>query len=388
MNKVVGLFAGLTALVAMGSAGASTSTTCPITPVLVYTAINDATGHIFDVFNAEGVSWATAEDCANDKNVGGVDGHLATITSESENKWVIEKLLTPSLAVQSPGTPLLKSQVWVGGVQDKTGITAPGVGDGWRWVNNEGPFSGSNGNTDYTNWANNEPNDGGSDLFENSQEDHLTLGRFYAGNSEVTVENRYVWNDEGVAPGSIGGFIVEYDVPRAAACDPTGTNLAKPCQTIDGQTLVFPPGSFDPGETIKFTSYEFTDPRVLEGKCTVNRGPLTLFTDAAAFGPDAQLRIPSYLCGSPRFVVVKVDSSDLDISKGTVDIVNKTTETVLPTNLYKCCESDPQEPGALGYKILQGSAVPGRGRVAIHEPRQNARKRSSNPNGRLQWRGD
>lgn len=72
---------------------------------------------------------------------------------------------------------------------------------------------------------------------------------------------------------------------------------------------------------------------MVAGKCTT-RAPLTLFTDSA-FGPDAQLRIPAYLCGSPKFVVVKVDSSALTIEKGAVLVENE-TDTVLPNNLYKC----------------------------------------------------
>ena len=152
-------------------------------------------------------------------------------------------------------------------------------------------FPGENTGTVYANWHNVpgevEPNNNGG------SENHLTQGRFGLGGG---------WNDEGSALGSITGFIVEYDVPRSAEC-----TVGQDCETIDGQTLVFPTGSFQTGDTIKFTAYEFTDPRVVNGKCTT-RGPLELFTDAA-FGPNARLKIPPYLCGSPKFVVVAVDSS-------------------------------------------------------------------------------
>ncbi len=308
MNKGIGLFIGLTALFA-GSAGAA----CPSGPV--FAATNEATGHVFEVYRADGISWVDAADCAGNTSISGAAGHLATITSSSENQWVIDELLIPSL----DAAPLLKSQVWVGGYQE------PGFGEpggGWRWVNSEGPFSGSNGNPDFTSWAASEPNNSGG------IENHLTVGRY--------PDNLYGWNDEGAALSSIGGFIVEYDVPRTAACTPGSTEPTQSCQTIDGQTLVFPTGSYTGGDTIKFTAFEFTDPRVdAFGKCTVNPGPLTLFTDAA-FGSDAQLRIPAYLCGSPKFVVVKVNSEDLEILKGTVLVEHKTTEIVLPDNLYKC----------------------------------------------------
>jgi hypothetical protein len=101
--------------------------------------------------------------------------------------------------------------------------------------------------------------------------------------------------------------------------------------------LIFPDSSFTGGDTIKFTAYEFTDPRVVGGQCTTGQ-PLTLFTDTVAFGNDAQLRIPPYLCGSPKFVVVKVDSGNITVADGAV-LVEHDTEVVLPDNLYKC--SDP-----------------------------------------------
>ncbi len=53
------------------------------------------------------------------------------------------------------------------------------------------------------------------------------------------------------------------------------------------------------------------------------------------FGADATLTIPAYLCGSPRFLVVKVDATDLTIRKGAVEVVNDTDE-VLPDNDYAC----------------------------------------------------
>ena len=141
---------------------------------------------------------------------------------------------------------------------------------------------------------------------------HLTLGRYGAGGG---------WNDEGVAPGSIAGFIVEYDIPRPASC--TGSE----CQTINGQYLSIPQQWIDnPDDTITFSAYEFTDPRVASGKCGVE--PLTLF--GAAYGKP-ELRIPAYLCGSPKIVVVAVDGSDLNFTTGTVLIENDTA-TVLPGN--------------------------------------------------------
>ena len=307
---------GFVGLVAMIFAQAAAAQGCP-TAVKVADRINSDTGHYYEVYRADGISWACAKAHAEALKYGDIPGHLATITSSGEDAFV-DQLRTDSL---SQG--LTQPQVWVGGYQEAAGAEPSG---GWRWDNGEGPFPGANTEPAYANWAVGEPNNAGGN------EEHLTIGRFGPGGG---------WNDEGAAIASIGGFIVEYDVPRSAACQGTA------CQTIQGHTLIFPQGSFEGDDAIRFSAYEFTDPRVTSGvpseKCGV--APLTLFTDANDGKPE--LRIPPYLCGSPKFVVIAVDSSDLDIFSGTVFVEND-TGTVLPDNLYKECndpipqDSDPQ----------------------------------------------
>lgn len=317
MDKGISLLFSLTALLAMGSAQAQY--VCPsVTPqkLSVPNNINPETGHTFDVYKADGICWADAKAfVAGLPAQGGptVFPHLATITSSSENQWITENLLAPALNLP---TPLTQSQVWLGGFRDAT------AAGGWRWENNEGAFSGLNGGIGYTNWANGEPNN------SSPGENHLTLGRY--------PDDPAGWNDEGAAVGSIGGFIVEYDTPRTSA-DCAGTST-EACTTVNGQTLTFPAGSFNQSTgNIQFTAYEFNDPRVdpNTGKCTVGRGgPLSLFTDPA-FGGGVTLTIPDYLCGSPRFLVVKVNSENLSILKGAV-LVENDTDTILPGNSYKC----------------------------------------------------
>lgn len=314
MYKTISLIAGLTALFVMGSAQAA-ACQLPSTPELKATLVNPETGHTFDVYKATGITWDQAMCFVDDLPAVGsatTKAHLATITSSSENQWIVDLLLTPVLNVLEGG----RTQVWVGGFRDASA---------WRWVNGEGPFPDMNGGTEYTNWAPGEPNNSGGN------EKHVTLGRF--------ANNLSGWNDEGAAVGSIGGFIVEYDTPRTSAdCEGTST---KACTTVKGQTLTFPAGSFDQNtDTVGFTAYEFNDPRIdpITGKCsggTLVRGPLVLFDDVAAFGPDAKLTIPAYLCGSPKFLVVKVDATDLDIRKGAVFVENE-TDVILPGNLYQC----------------------------------------------------
>jgi hypothetical protein len=299
MSKRIRIIASLFSMLAAGSASAAVDCTGVAGEVLVNGATNPETGHYFEVYAANGIDWVSANRSASARTCGGVAGHLATVTSSGEEAFVDQ------FRHDSLGSGLPQPQVWVGGYQD----------GGWRWVNNEGPFPSVNTEPAYANWAPGEPNNSGG------VENHLTLGRFDSGGPWVDGG----WNDEGVAPGSIGGYIVEYDVPRPAAC--TGAS----CETINGQFLTFPPGSFQPGDTIKFNAYEFADPRVAAGQCGVNG--LTLFSDPNDGKPE--LRIPAYLCGSPKFVVVAVDSSELDILDGTVFVENQ-TNVVLPNNLYQC----------------------------------------------------
>ena len=72
-------------------------------------------------YKADGICWAAAEDfVARSRSACAAQTpSFATITSASENKWIIEKLLTPGAEPCNPGTQLGKSQVWVGGVQDE-----------------------------------------------------------------------------------------------------------------------------------------------------------------------------------------------------------------------------------------------------------------------------
>jgi hypothetical protein len=302
MRKRISLIAGLTVLFVMGSAGA----TDPGSPCgdLIVSETNPETGNYFEVYAFAGIRWTDARYCAakNHPTLAGVTGYLATITSSKEDVWVDNLRRKAELR-----------EVWVGGSQTVTS-SSDEPGRGWRWENGEGSIATlQQPSPFYSNWLDGEPNNlGGS-------ESHLAIG----------LGDDFGWNDEGNR-GNITGYIVEYDIPRTAEC-----TVGVDCETIEGQTLVFPEGSFDPDgdQTIGFTAFEFTDPRVAGGKCGIDS--LTLFRASDGFTPGVELRIPAYLCGSPRFLVVKVDATDLTIESGAVEVVND-TEVVLPDNLFEC----------------------------------------------------
>jgi hypothetical protein len=328
MDGRITLIAGLTALFAVGSVHAQ-QVICPGYNQ-VHTAINDETGHTYFLYSSPEITWDEAQACVDAlPEQSEVPAHLATITSSSENQWIVDELLL------NVGVPrLAQSQAWGGGFQE-AGADEPN--EGWRWVNNEGPIPvpGSTVTLGYSNWSpapNLEPNNTGGN------EEHLTLGRFSG--------DLGLWNDEGSAPASIGGFIVEYDTPRTANAGCTTTGTTTTCTTVEGQTMTFPPGTFIGGSSFTFTAYEFTDPRVnASGRCVgINgvRGPLTLFDDDAFNLPNTpsgsasgKLVIPAYLCGSPKFLVVRAVGTGINIPTGVVITESETTD-ILPGNIFDC----------------------------------------------------
>jgi hypothetical protein len=328
MYKSISLIAGLTALFAVGAAGATSGDPCGD---LKASDTNPDTGNFFEVYQVAGIHWTVARVCAakNHPTLAGVKGYLATITSSKEDVWVDNLRRKTYLR-----------EVWVGGSQI-AGSEEPG--SGWFWENGEGSIATpQQPSPSYSNWLvidvdeplEGEPNDLGG---PENPENHLAIG----------LGGSFGWNDEGNL-NNITGYVVEYDIPRTAEC-----TVGLDCETIKGQTLVFPEGSFEPdgGQTIGFTAFEFTDPRVdpMTGKCTTGELPLELFKEEDGFPADSQLTIPAYLCGSPRFLVVKVDATDLTIENGAVEVVND-TQVVLPGNLFECsgpidddAQLDPQK---------------------------------------------
>ena len=114
-------------------------------------------GHIYKVFN-NGISWTQAKDFCE-----GEVGHLVTITSQEEQDFINEQLLS--------GT--MKHCYWIGLAREKGTST-------WRWVNGE-EFS-------FANWARNEPN------YMDSREDYAELfGKNFANSG--TQKFLGEWND-------------------------------------------------------------------------------------------------------------------------------------------------------------------------------------------------
>ena len=282
------------------------SATDSSTPMPV--AEGDFDGRHYEIYADAGVDWQTANTAANASIHFGVNGHLATITSASEDAYI-------RLLRSNANEYLAQPEVWVGGMTDSDCFPVPGCG--WNWVNDEGPISTSQVPlASYSNWLGSEPNNAGS-------------GEKYLG---VGLLGQFGWNDEGNL-GLIGGYVVEYD--NWTPVDPAECASVEGCETTIGQTLILPASALGVDPEIGVRTFEYTDD---PARCGVS--PAVLYdTDG---NPNNDLIIPPYLCGSPKFLIVEVITDGIDISEGTVQIENEVTDA-LPDNLYECTGPiDPQ----------------------------------------------
>ncbi|GAB5522560.1 MAG: hypothetical protein Roseis2KO_04320 [Roseivirga sp.] len=104
-------------------------------------------GHFYQYFPQTGILWTPARDAAATKQLFGLTGYLATITTQAESDFIIERVA---------------GSAWIGGTDEAN------EGD-WRWVTGpEGLENGGAGRpiTGFTNWNDSEPNNccGGEDF--------------------------------------------------------------------------------------------------------------------------------------------------------------------------------------------------------------------------------
>lgn len=323
--------------------------------VVVITDAEPFEGHHYKVIKANAIDWNSANAAAMNSEFMGVTGRLATITSAAEDLF-IEQLRAAALG---------SKEAWVGGRQDKNLCTAAqlasptlSLGCGWIWNNSEGSISTPQVPLpSYSNWQPNEPNDLGSEMY---------LG--------VGLNGEFGWNDE-QALSLIGGYVIEFDtvVPVTGCVGGTGCPTATGPGGATGQTLTYPPVAGGPDASLGVVNYDFMDPRFNGDGC--DQEVLTLFTSDNVAGVDTlqnDLIIPSYLCGSPGFRVVAIDSTDIEVQNGTIFVENEVL-ALLPNNLYECTgpkgvvppvDLDPQHRDVVSWqstnpdRMLEGDIGP------------------------------
>ena len=178
-------------LVALGIAALSTGVMAQYTGGTVYQ--NSANGHYYQVFTGS-VNPNNANAYSATLSHAGYQGHLATITSQNENTWLINTF----------GGSTLADKV-IGGIQAAGSLTRD---SGWSWVTGEA--------WDYTNWNSGEPNDEYNPT-EVGRENALQI----AGN--VTDGS---WNDLPFTYFPLNGFLVEYSAPL----NPTNNAVPEPTE--------------------------------------------------------------------------------------------------------------------------------------------------------------
>ena len=160
------------------------------------------TGHYYEYVSGTR-SWGDANAAASAKTFYGLKGYLVTITSEKENKFIVDNKLVPS-----------DDSAWMGATDDPnlTGDTE----DTWYWVT--GPEAGTKffyGRYPdigpecyvYCNWTSGEPNNGSGG--------GESYGEFYYSGS---------WNDLLEDSDQAEGYLVEYGgMPNDVSTLPTAT---------------------------------------------------------------------------------------------------------------------------------------------------------------------
>ena len=143
-------------------------------------------GHYYRVVvKNESLTWNDAAREAWWQGYSGLRGHLATITTVEEHKFIEDLRLRSGDA--------WGVTMWLGGRQESDQASAD---RGWNWLNDEGAIGGTVGGSGYSGWYTNEPNDWPT-AAEDNGENELVLSR-----------NNSVWND---GSGVQRGYVVEFE---------------------------------------------------------------------------------------------------------------------------------------------------------------------------------
>ena len=295
-----------------------------------------ATGHFYQYIPASGILWNDARIAASSSTLLGLTGYLATITSEEESDFLIERV---------------GGSAWIGATDEETEGT-------WRWVTGpEGLENAGSGRviSGFINWNDDEPNNccGGED-FAHMMDWTVPPGR---------------WNDlsnDSAPPGSQyhpTGYMIEYG---GLPGDPdvfteiTGSTLIEPLQEISvvGPISICPNlmGVVYTTQALEGYTYEWT---VDGGVLVAGQGSNEIVVNWGATNANAKVSvraISNLAC---------VTEADLPV------VINVQLEPPLPTGPEAVCFTDlgteqvyntPSTPGSdYTWQVTNGQITAGQG---------------------------
>ncbi len=177
-------------------------TTAQAVPVLWSSAVG-GNDHYYEIIRSPAITWDEANAAANAATYNGLQGHLATVTSQGEQDFISDV----NFVGDSYG--LYGDLIWLGGYQDIPGSSnndLDGADANWHWVTGEA--------WDYTNWSSTEPNNGR--WLPGQYEDYLSMTRAWF--------NPGYWSDSinsALHTGNMSeAYIIEYEPGHAPVPEP------------------------------------------------------------------------------------------------------------------------------------------------------------------------
>lgn len=314
-------------------------------------AIEDTnTGHWYLFVADPAASWADASAAASSAaNGDDYRSYLATVTSSDENTFIFLNLA-------------FNTTVWLGGFQLPDATQAD---EGWRWTNNDGVIPAAPSSDPFENWATGEPTANAINNTENFLNGALDRDFLLADYAQGSNNSWYAASLNGqtaaLPPLIVDGYVVEFEpvVPEpveevGVITDPQSCKenqgTGQGCTTIPEHRIILPASAqVENDATIVYRAWYFDDPRVTvktDGECD-DRRSLDVFAELLPNETDlhGDVILQEYLCGSPRFAIVRTFSPEVTITEDTVKVI----QDKLEDNLFEC---DPSglPPGDPGYR--------------------------------------
>ncbi len=271
---------------------------------------NTTNGHFYELVSAN-LNWDDAKAAAQSRSYLGVPGHLATITSQSEENYI--------------NTNFSGITFWLGALQAPGSVEPAG---GFGWVTGE-PFV-------YTDWNSGEPNNinGTEDTIQHNSSNH--------------------WNDVPRAT-LASSYLVEYDVtvPEVLSVSPSGANDPVGAKRTFALTVSDPNGAGDISNAWL----------LINTRLDWSAGATLIYEPSAGSPTDGQLLLRQGDNFLPPIQVGSGASSSAVLDNGAVRVV--ATDVTITTNGNALTVTLPLtiRDGLVGHNILFGRAEDRNGQV-------------------------